>query len=94
MAQARTVWVDHVVEKPHTYKETDNHDGTKTFADAFGKVIQQGTPINAANLNRLENTLQYLHAAFDMAYTITQAQIRDKEARIAALETKVQTLSS
>ena len=96
MAQAKTFWVDHVVEKPHTYKETANGDGTNTYTEAFGKVIQQGTPINAANLNKLENTLMYLHTAYDMTATLTQAKLRalensDTIAQIQAAIEEMQT---
>ena len=59
-----------------------------------GGVVQQGTPINAANLNKLEDTVQQLNVAFDMMSTITQAELRDKESRIATLEAQLAALSS
>lgn len=86
MAHKRTKWVDHVVERPNTYKETANGDGTITHEDASGEVIQQGTPISASNLNKLEEALQHYAVAYDMLFTITQAQIRAQAKQISNLE--------
>lgn len=47
-------WQDHVTELQHTYKETTNADGTITHEPVEGEVIQQGTPMNAANFNNIE----------------------------------------
>lgn len=86
MAHKRTKWVDHVVEHPNTYKEVDNGDGTITHQDASGEVIQQGTPISATNLNKLEEALQHYAVAYDMLFTITQAQFRAQAQQISDLE--------
>lgn len=45
---------DRLVEKPNRYTLTDdsgNTLGTYTFTRAEGEVTQEGTPLNAANLN-------------------------------------------
>lgn len=47
------VWKDLVVEKPKTYKINDNGDGTFTLIPAFGTTLEQGTPVNASNMNKL-----------------------------------------
>ena len=39
----RIGWKDHVVQRPRTYTEATNSDGSKTFTPAPGTVIQQGT---------------------------------------------------
>ena len=54
MAYERTVWRDHIVARPRTYTMVQNEDGTVTLTPAYGAVSQQGTPVNAANLNKLE----------------------------------------
>ena len=54
MAYERTVWRDHIVARPRTYTMVQNEDGTVTLTPAYGAVSQQGTPMNAANLNKLE----------------------------------------
>ena len=45
-------WVDHT-NSGNKYKLTDNSDGTTTI-DYARKVIQQGTPLSAENLNHME----------------------------------------
>lgn len=94
MAYKKTPWVDHVVQRPKTYTINDNSDGSKTLVDAPGEVIQQGTPMSATNFNNLEDGVQHYSVAFDMLYTITQAQRREQEKRIELLEEKVAALSA
>lgn len=94
MAYARTYWKDHSTQKPYAYKEVNNDDGSINHNPAHGEVLQQGTPQSATNFNKIEEGLQHTSIAFDMLYTMTQAQLRAADKRITALETKVQTLSS
>ncbi len=51
-------WKDHIVDKPRTYTISENADGTVTLIPAFGEVVQQGTMLNAANLNSMEAEIQ------------------------------------
>ncbi|MBP3541803.1 MAG: hypothetical protein J6K72_08365 [Clostridia bacterium] len=53
-----TVWKDHIVEKPRTYTMVENEDGTVTQFPSEGEVMQQGTPMNASNMNKLEKGLE------------------------------------
>lgn len=64
MTYEKTDWVDRMVEKPNTFIVTQNSDGTITLTPAPGQVIERGTPINAVNLNKIENKL------FDLANII------------------------
>ncbi len=57
MSYEPTNWKDRVVEKPRTFTMQQNPDGTITLVPAPGTVVQEGTPVNAANLNKLENGL-------------------------------------
>ena len=77
MAYARKNWKDHVVTQPRTYTEATNPDGSKTFTPAPGEVLQQGTPQSATNFNSIEEAIQHYGIAFDMMYTIAQAQARE-----------------
>lgn len=52
---SKTIWQDHVVEKPDTYREVQNQDGTVTHTPEEGAVIQQGTPMAATNFNKMED---------------------------------------
>lgn len=55
MAYQKTVWKDQDVENPRTYVMRDNGDDTVTLLDAFGTITELGTPVNAANMNKIEN---------------------------------------
>ncbi len=76
---AKAYWKDRVVQRPRTYTRVVNDDGSWTFSDAPGTITEPGTAISAANLNRIEEGLQHLSAAFDMFSTIMQAQLRAHE---------------
>lgn len=58
----RTTWKNHVVEHPRTYTMTTNDDDTVTLTPAPGTIHQQGTPINDAHLNNIENGIEALVA--------------------------------
>lgn len=55
MAYTKTEWKDQNVENPRTYSVRDNGDSTVTLIDAFGTVTELGTPVNAENMNKIEN---------------------------------------
>ena len=93
MAYSRTYWQDRAVERPRTYTEAVNSDGSKTYTPAPGEVIQEGTPQSATNFNHLEEGLTHYAAAFDMLLTIHQAEMRQAQADIAALQEQVATLA-
>ncbi len=52
-----TQWKDRIVEKPRTFQVQNNPDSTITLIPAPGTVVQEGTPVNATNLNKLEQGL-------------------------------------
>lgn len=55
----KTVWTDRVVERPRTYTETTNSDGSVTHTPAVGNVIQEGTPRDAEHMNKVEDGIEY-----------------------------------
>jgi hypothetical protein len=57
MAYTPTVWKDRDVENPRTYTARQNEDGSITFFDAPGEIREQGTPVNASNMNKIEEQL-------------------------------------
>lgn len=85
MAYRRNNWVDHAVERPRTFNETTNTDGSVTHDPILSEVVQGGTPMNAKNFNAMEEALQHISVAFDLLFVTTQAQIR-------ALQNEVDTL--
>lgn len=58
-------WKNRAVEKPMTYTLTDNGDGTVTLARAPGEVYAAGTPVNADNLNHMDEGIRAIHAALE-----------------------------
>lgn len=57
MAYVKNIWVDQEVERPKTYEVTNNQDGSVTLTDSFGLVTELGTPVNAVNMNHIEDGL-------------------------------------
>ena len=57
MAYTPTEWTNREVEKPRTYVMTDNGDGTITLTPSEGKVFATGTPLDATNLNKMEQQI-------------------------------------
>lgn len=64
MTYSKTEWKDRVVEKPNTFSVTQHSDGTITLIPAPGQVVERGTPINATNLNKIENALKHISDNF------------------------------
>ena len=62
MAYVKTTWTDRIVQKPLTYTQQNNGDGTTTLIPAEGTITQSGTPITATALNNME---QGIANAFD-----------------------------
>ncbi|CAK7070347.1 hypothetical protein [Tissierella sp.] len=59
MAYERTIWKNREVERPRTFTMQDNEDGTVTLIPAEGQIIEPGTPIIAANMNNIEDGIEY-----------------------------------
>lgn len=59
------IWKDHVVQYPGRFKMDKNSDGTVTLIPASGNTIQQGTALNAENLNNLLNRIDYVGTSVD-----------------------------
>jgi hypothetical protein len=57
MAYEPTVWENREVERPRTYIMTENADGTVTLTPSEGQVFSAGTPLDASNLNKLEQAV-------------------------------------
>lgn len=65
MAYNKTLWKDRIVEKPNTYRKVENSDGTITLYPVTGQVIEKGTPVSAANLNKIENGIVEVYKELD-----------------------------
>lgn len=58
MTYIKNIWVDQDVERPKTYEVTNNQDGSITLTDSFGTVTELGTPVNATNMNHIEDGIE------------------------------------
>ena len=47
-------WKDYISERPGTFREVQNQDGTVTHVPEEGEVLQEGTPVSANNLNHMD----------------------------------------
>lgn len=54
MAYIKTNWKDHAVEHPGRFNQQSAGEGKVTLTPDFGQVLQQGVPVDATNLNHLE----------------------------------------
>ena len=55
MAYIKNTWKNQNVERPRTYSVINNQDGSITLADSFGTITEAGTPVNATNMNHIED---------------------------------------
>ena len=61
MAYTKTNWRDRLVEKARTFLLKENTDGSTTLVDSPGEVYEEGTPINAENMNHMEQGIADAH---------------------------------
>ncbi len=47
-------WKDRIVQRPRTYTEAYNQDGSRTDTPAPGEIQEPGTQISATNLNQMD----------------------------------------
>lgn len=62
MAYSKTTWKNRVVQNPQTYLQQQNADGTVTLIPKEGTITEPGTPVNAVNMNNIENGISTLDA--------------------------------
>ena len=60
-------WVDHIWQYPNRYRLQQNADGSITIIPEKGDILQQGTPVNAENLNKIIDALK-THEADNAAH--------------------------
>lgn len=71
MAYNPTTWIDRVVQNPNTFTTQENPDGSITLIPKPGTVTKQGTPVNASNLNKMEQGISDAHSQLaDMAQQV------------------------
>lgn len=86
----KTEWKDHIVEYPERFIISANQDETSTITKAQGQIMQDGTPVNAKNLNKIEQGI------FDNAEQVANnaESIRKLNANVGQLnEEKIKQLA-
>lgn len=76
-----TNWLDHAVTPARTFKITDNGDGTYTLVPV-GQVIQQGTPMSAANFNNIETGIHAANVAAIMAMNTARLAMETADSNV------------
>ena len=66
MIYTKTKWEDRVVQYPNRYAKSGETSTEVTLAASPGTVTQQGTPLNAANLTKIENAIEELDIMYWM----------------------------
>ncbi|MCG7406790.1 hypothetical protein MH117_05110 [Paenibacillus sp. ACRRX] len=82
MPYVPTTWKDRVVDNPRTYDTVNNPDGSTTLTPKPGAIHEAGTPVHAANMNKIEKGIQQaqsdvedLVARRDNPHGVTKAQV-------------------
>lgn len=73
MAYQKTEWKDQQVENPRTYSVRQNLDNTITLLDAFGEITEIGTPVNAENMNKIEQGIADAQLTSNLEQSLSQA---------------------
>jgi hypothetical protein len=87
MAYTKTTWQDRVVETPRRFKPIENADGTLDLIAAPGKVAQEGTPVNAARMNKIETGIadSIPKGAASDEVVFVKSLLHDTSSRVAKL---------
>jgi hypothetical protein len=84
MAYTKNVWKDQDVQRPRTYEVINNQDGSITLNDSFGVATEIGTPVNATNMNHIEDGI----AGNDTAITTINSKIPNNASSVNKMITQ------
>lgn len=65
MAYSKTSWTDREVQFPNRYVKSGESSGNVTLVNDPGTITKVGTPINAGNMNKIEQALADAHEMID-----------------------------
>lgn len=71
MPYSKTTWTNKVVDRPRTFTFQQNADGTVTLIPSEGNVTDPGIPVNASNMNHIEQGIADAHSNLLMYGTDT-----------------------
>ena len=90
---SKTNWQDRIVQNPSTYSKRENADGTLTLTPAPGVVTNQGTPIKAEYMNKIELGLEDAHNSIDSIMAGTSTVPKSTSATSASNSAKLNNKS-
>lgn len=85
-----TSWKNRLVEKPRTYTSTMDGQGRRTDTPAPGTIAEPGTPLNATNMNHIEQGIKDCADALNLlegSLSGSQEDITELQGRMAQVET-------
>lgn len=65
MAYTKTNWVDRIVQHPRRFTKSGETGTQVTLVADPGTITNAGTPVNATNLNKIEQGIADTHAGVD-----------------------------
>lgn len=75
MAYSKTTWFDKIVQFPFRYTKSSETSTQVTLQHDYGTITNAGTPVNATNLNKLEQGVYDAHVTSDSALSLANAAI-------------------
>lgn len=82
MGYFATIWRDHIVQFASRFRQTNNGDGTVDLERVTGDVFQEGTPVSATNLQKMDTELERVSNMTDAQ----QTTINDLQNRLSLIE--------
>lgn len=70
MAYSKTTWFDKIVQFPFRYTKSSETSTQVTLQHDYGTITNAGTPVNATNLNKLEQGVYDAHVTADSALSL------------------------
>lgn len=77
MAYTKRTWEDRAVQHPRRYEKFEDADGKLTLIPEPGAVYKAGTPLNAANMNAIEQGIADAHETADAALPRTGGEMEN-----------------
>jgi hypothetical protein len=62
---SKTTWIDRIVEFPNRFTKSSESASAVTLTASPGTVTEAGTPLNAANLNNIEQGIEAVYTELD-----------------------------
>ena len=86
-------WVDRRVQRPRTYTQVMNSDGSRTDTPAPGEIQEAGTQVSATNLGHMDEGIQDAHIAEALVLIAQMQRLQRMEALEKATVQEVGTVT-